>query len=74
MLLPSNVVNSTALSLVKSTAVGHFRDWEEVWSASSGCVAEPVFDRYRLAIDGVLSVLVVNGTQVGVLDIDLSGF
>jgi len=74
MLLPSNVVNSTALSLVKSTAVGHFRDWEEVWSASSGCAAEPVFDRYRLAIDGVLSVLVVNGTQVGVLDIDLSGF
>jgi hypothetical protein len=65
------VANSSALALFKSTAQGHFRDWEEVWSANSGCAAEPVFDRSRLA-EGTLSVLTVNGTQVGVLDIDLN--
>jgi hypothetical protein len=71
MLLPSNAANSTALSLIKATAGGHFRDWSQVWDADEGCTAEPVFDQSRLAQDGVLSVLVVNGTEVGVLDIHL---
>jgi len=71
VLLPSNVANSTALMLCKSTARGHFRDWIEVWKDEEGCRAEPVFDRSRVLAEGVLSVLTVNGSQVGVLDIHL---
>ena len=75
--LPSNAPNSSAFSVLASSAQGHFRDWEVVWEASSGCVAEPLFDRYRLdetsGGDGVLSLFLVNGTSVEVLDLDLSG-
>lgn len=39
-------------------------------------MAEPLFDRYRLdeknGGDGVLSLFLVNGTNVEVLDLDLS--
>lgn len=69
-------MNSTALSILASTADGHFKDWEVVWEAPSGSVAEPLFDRYRLdeknGGDGVLSLFLVNGTNVEVLDLDLS--
>lgn len=47
-LLPSNAPNSTALSILRSTAQGHFADWNVAWEVESGCVAEPLFDRYRL--------------------------
>ena len=73
LLLPSNAPGSTALSILRSTAAGHFRDWEAVWEAEAGCGWEPLFDRYRLAEDGVLSVFLVNGTAVTVVDFDLSG-
>ncbi|KAH9933964.1 uncharacterized protein BXZ73DRAFT_46129 [Epithele typhae] len=73
LLLPSNAPNSTALSILRSTAAGHFRDWEAVWEAESGCGWEPLYDRYRLAEDGVLSMFLVNGTEVQVVDFDLSG-
>lgn len=44
-----------------------------VWEVESGCGWEPLFDRYRLSEgDGVLSLYVVNGTDVGVLDLDLA--
>ncbi|THH08280.1 hypothetical protein EW145_g2816 [Phellinidium pouzarii] len=76
--LPSNAVNSSALSILSSSAHGHFRDWEVVWEVSAGCMAEPLFDRYRFEDggdgDGVLSLFLVNGTNVEVLDLDLSGF
>lgn len=42
-----------------------------VWEVASGCSWEPLFDRYRLVEDGVLSLFLVNGTDVGVLDLDL---
>ncbi|KAI0739434.1 hypothetical protein C8Q80DRAFT_1274495 [Daedaleopsis nitida] len=48
LILPSNAPNSTALSILRSTAAGHFRDWETVWETPSGCGWEPLFDRYRL--------------------------
>lgn len=77
VLLPSNAANSAALSILASTAQGHFRDWEVVWEVPSGSTAEPLFDRYRLdeasGGDGVLSLFLVNGTDVEVLDLDLSG-
>ncbi|KIJ67199.1 hypothetical protein HYDPIDRAFT_127044 [Hydnomerulius pinastri MD-312] len=76
-LLPSNAPNSTALSLLKSTAVGHFRDWTTVWEVSDGCVTEPLYDRYRLDVenggDGILSVYLVNGTEVQIWDLDIRG-
>ncbi|KAA1470785.1 hypothetical protein DENSPDRAFT_858561 [Dentipellis sp. KUC8613] len=68
-LLPSNAPNSTALSVLASTAAGRFRDWRVVWEVRSGCVAEVLFDRYRLQ-DGVLSLFVVNGTEVQVVDLE----
>lgn len=75
-LLPSNAVNATAFSILRSTAGAHFRDWEIAWESESGCVAEPLFDRYRLdktdGGDGVLSLFLVNGTAVQVLDMDLT--
>ncbi|KAL5514016.1 hypothetical protein ACEPAG_2777 [Sanghuangporus baumii] len=78
-LLPSNAANSSALSILGSTAQGHFRDWTVVWEVGSGCDAEPLFDRYRLESedaggdgDGVLSLFLVNGTNLEVLDLDLS--
>ena len=69
-ILPSNAPNSTALSILKSTATGHFRDWEVLWEINEGCGWEPLFDRYRLQ-DGVLSLYVVNGTNVQVWDLAL---
>ncbi|EJD00360.1 uncharacterized protein FOMMEDRAFT_159034 [Fomitiporia mediterranea MF3/22] len=79
-LLPSNAANSRALSILASTAQGHFRDWRVVWEVEEGCVAEPLFDRYRLVTaeeggdgDGALSLFLVNGTSVEILDLDLSG-
>ncbi|KAH7910670.1 hypothetical protein BJ138DRAFT_1152356 [Hygrophoropsis aurantiaca] len=85
-LLPSNAANSSALSLLRSTAAGGFVDWETVWEVESGCGWEPLFDRERLigggrttsdagagTGDGVLSLYLVNGTQVVVTDLDISG-
>ncbi|KAI0804604.1 hypothetical protein BC629DRAFT_1192226 [Irpex lacteus] len=69
-ILPSNAPNSTALSIVGSTAAGQFRDWKVLWESPSGNVAEPLFDRYRLA-DGVLSLFLVNGTDLQVVDFTL---
>ncbi|KAH8109066.1 hypothetical protein DFH11DRAFT_1516044 [Phellopilus nigrolimitatus] len=75
--LPSNAPNSSALSILASHAQQHFRDWTVVWEAPSGCSAEPLFDRYRLVNgngedgDGVLSLFLVNGTSLQVLDLDL---
>ncbi|KAI0028407.1 hypothetical protein K488DRAFT_80693 [Vararia minispora EC-137] len=71
-ILPSNAPNSTALSILASTAEGHFRDWEVFWEVASGCGWEPLFDRYRLNHgDGVLSLFMINGTDVVVMDLDL---
>ncbi|TDL16302.1 hypothetical protein BD410DRAFT_795503 [Rickenella mellea] len=76
-ILPSNAPNATGLSILASTAKGKFADWTVVWEASSGCSTEPLFDRYRLNTnaggDGVLSLFYVNGTNVQVSDVDLSG-
>lgn len=76
-ILPSNAPNSTALTILASTAAGHFSDWSVLWEVGSGCLAEPLFDRYRLdkerGGDGILSLYVVNGTEVQVIDLDLSG-
>ncbi|TCD70367.1 hypothetical protein EIP91_003719 [Steccherinum ochraceum] len=69
-ILPSNAPISTALSIFGSTAEGHFRDWKVLWETSSGCGWEPLFDRYRLEED-VLSLYVVNGTDVQVWDFEL---
>ena len=71
--LPSNAPNSTALSILLNTAAGYLCDWEAVWEAPSGCVWELLFDRHRLAEDGVLSVFVVNRTAVQVVELSLSG-
>ncbi|OJT12149.1 hypothetical protein TRAPUB_11298 [Trametes pubescens] len=74
-ILPSNAPNSTAITILRSTAAGHFRDWEAVWEASSGCGWEPLFDRYRLDTtaggDGILSLFLVNGTDIQVVDFDV---
>ena len=72
-LLPSNAPNSTALVILKSTAQGQFRDWTVVWEGD-GCGWEPLFDRQWLEQSGgkVLSVFLVNGTQLQVVDFDLS--
>lgn len=67
-LLPSNAPNATGFSILGSTARGNFVDWKVLWESTSGCVAEPLFDRSRLLADGVLSVFLVNGTQVQVSD------
>ncbi|KAI0065217.1 hypothetical protein BV25DRAFT_1880942 [Artomyces pyxidatus] len=70
-LLPSNAPYSSAFSVLASTPAGHFHDWSVVWEVGSGCEAEILFDRYRLAQgDGVLSLFMVNGTQVQVVDLD----
>ncbi|KAF8590350.1 hypothetical protein K439DRAFT_1330017 [Ramaria rubella] len=69
MVLPDNAANSTLLTLLASTADGHFRDWTTIWT-TEGNGWEPIFDRYRLP-DGVLSMLVINGTEIQVLDLDL---
>ena len=78
-LLPSNAANSSALSILGSTAGGQFRDWSVAWEADSGCAAEPLFDRYRLITeaeggdgDGLLSLFLVNGTDIEVVDLNLS--
>jgi len=69
-ILPSNAANSSALSILGSTAEGHFRDWKVLWETSNGCGWEPLFDRYRLQ-EGVLSLYVVNGTDMQVVDFEL---
>lgn len=78
-ILPSNAPNSSAISILSSTSQEHFRDWEVVWESPDGCGWEPLFDRYRLVTplqggggDGILSLFLVNGTNVTVLDMDLS--
>ncbi|KAL0579726.1 hypothetical protein V5O48_002290 [Marasmius crinis-equi] len=75
-ILPSNAANSTGLSILGSTAQGNFsatpvRDWTILHEFSEGSKWEPLFDRYRFQDDGVLSLYLVNGTDVGVLDLDL---
>ena len=73
-ILPSNVPNSTAFSILSSTASSDFNEWNAVWEAESGCGWEPLFDRYRLTDpdeDGVLSVYVVDDGEVKVLDFEL---
>lgn len=72
-LLPSNARGSSALVILKSTAQGHFQDWSVVWEGE-GCGWEPLFDHAWLAQSGgtVLSVFLVNGTQLEVVDFDLS--
>ncbi|KAK7471035.1 hypothetical protein VKT23_002450 [Stygiomarasmius scandens] len=73
-ILPDNAPNSTGLSILKSTAAARFRDWEVSWEIAEGCGWEPLFDRYRLDArigDGVLSLLVVNGSDVNVLDLEI---
>ena len=73
-ILPSNAANSTGISILASTAENQFADWEVVWEATEGCAFEPLFDRYRLSEgDGILSLFLVNGTDVEVADFDLSG-
>ena len=72
-ILPDNDANSTGLSILASTAQAHFRDWSVVWEATEGCAFEPLFDRYRLVEDGLLSLYLVNGTNVEIADLDLSG-
>ncbi|KAJ3778118.1 hypothetical protein FB446DRAFT_679990 [Lentinula raphanica] len=73
--LPSNAPNSTGLSILGSTSRGRFQDWKILWEISSGCGWEPLFDRYRLNMenggDGVLSLYLINGTEVVVMDLDL---
>jgi hypothetical protein len=74
-LLPSNAPNSTALSILASTESGKFNDWSVVWETTNGSSWEPLYDRYRLDRrygDGVLSLFVVGGTEVQVVDLDLS--
>lgn len=76
-LLPSNAPNSTGLTILQSTATGHFRDWSVAWEIDSGCTWEPLYDRYRLDVgeaggDGVLSLFLVNGTVLNVVDLRLS--
>ncbi|KAE9402911.1 hypothetical protein BT96DRAFT_879125 [Gymnopus androsaceus JB14] len=74
-LLPDNAPNSTGLSIIGSTSRGDFRDWKILWEVASGCGWEPLFDRYRLNLedggDGVLSLYLINGTEVVVTDFDL---
>ncbi|KAI0312367.1 hypothetical protein OF83DRAFT_1146529 [Amylostereum chailletii] len=72
-ILPSNAPNSTAMSILASTDAGHFRDWKVVWEVESGCGWEVLFDRYRLKEDGVLSLFMINSTDVQVWDFDLEG-
>lgn len=70
-ILPSNAPKSSAFSVISSTAAGHFRDWQVLWEAPDGCNAEPLYDRYRLQEDGILSLFLVNETEVQVLDFAL---
>lgn len=70
-ILPSNAPNSSAFSIISSTPQGSFRDWRVIWESPDGCVAEPLFDRYRLQDDDVLSLFLVNGTTIQVLDFSL---
>ncbi|KAJ4477381.1 hypothetical protein J3R30DRAFT_3657811 [Lentinula aciculospora] len=74
-ILPSNAPNSTGLSILASTPQNHFRDWKIIWEISSGCGWEPLFDRYRLNMedggDGVLSLYLIDGKDVVVMDLDL---
>ncbi|KAF5391695.1 hypothetical protein D9757_002530 [Collybiopsis confluens] len=74
-ILPSNALNSTGLSILSSTSRGQFLDWNILWEVTSGCGWEPLFDRYRINVedggDGVLSLYLLNGTDVVVMDLDL---
>ncbi|KAI3614017.1 hypothetical protein WG66_010760 [Moniliophthora roreri] len=71
-LLPNNAANSTGLSVLGSTEKDNFTDWKVMWEVKEGNRWEVLFDRYRLTVgDGILSLFVVNGTEIGVLDMDL---
>ncbi|KAF9069004.1 hypothetical protein BDP27DRAFT_1421429 [Rhodocollybia butyracea] len=74
-ILPSNAPNSTGLSILSSTSQAQFKDWKILWEVASGCGFEPLFDRYRLNTedggDGILSMYLINGTEVVVMDLDL---
>jgi hypothetical protein len=73
-ILPSNAANSTALVVLAGTARGQFRDWRVVYDVPSGCGWEPALDRRRLGQegDGVLSLMLVNGTAVSVVDLEFA--
>lgn len=62
--LPSNAVNSSTFSILSSTAKGHFRDWEIVFEAASGCEWEALYDWQRLDVnaggDGALSLYMIH--------------
>lgn len=77
-MLPSNAVNSSAFSILSSTAQGHFRDWDIVFEAASGCGWEPLYDRQRLNVnaggDGILSLYMIDAGNVAVMDFSLEGF
>ncbi|KLO11961.1 hypothetical protein SCHPADRAFT_941609 [Schizopora paradoxa] len=80
-----------ALSAASTSYLAQFTDWSVVWSVANGSspgtsAAEPLFDRYRLAQDGVLSLFLVSGVSgedamqssagsgnITVVDLDLSG-
>lgn len=77
MILPTNVVNSTGLTILASTPKANFEDWGIVWEIDSGCGWEPLVDKGRLGVfgtekgwsnDGVLSLFIANGTEVQVWD------
>ena len=72
-LLPSNSPESSALSILQSSSKGQFRDWSVAWEGE-GCGWEPLFDRewFEESDGTVLSVFLVNGTQLEVVDFDLS--
>jgi hypothetical protein len=69
-ILPSNAPNSTSLSVLASTAAGHFRNWTLVYEMADGCDFEPLIDPTRG--DDVLSLYLTHQGKVGVVDLDLS--
>lgn len=77
------------MSDASTSYLGQFTDWSVVWSVTNGSspgtnAAEPLFDRYRLAQDGILSLFLVSGNEdasqtsggsgnITVVDLDISG-
>jgi hypothetical protein len=68
-ILPSNTPGSSGLSILASTASGHFRDWALVFEMPEGCDWEPLFDRTR---HDILSLYLTDRGSVKVLDLDLT--
>lgn len=76
---------ASASSTESTNYLTQFTDWSVVWSVANGSspgtsAAEPLFDRYRLAQDGVLSLFLVAGGEtatgsgnITVVDLDLTG-